>query len=201
MHASNIKILAAALLGALTAVLIHLAISEYSSAYPQTASTAHYSDEVHVHADFSFYIQDERVDLTAERYQSSEDDTKHLNIHLHDNVGHVIHRHAHGITFADFLSSIGFTLTDACLTMDTGEQYCSGEENTVQLFVNGTRHESPTEYIIQDEDQVLLYYGPEDAPAIDTYLSEITSDACIYSETCPERGTPPPESCGATCEI
>ena len=52
-----------------------------------------------------------------------------------------------------------------------------------------------------DEDKVLLYYGDHSRENIESWFEQISNDACIYSYTCPERGTPPPESCGLTCEL
>ena len=158
-------------------------------------------DEVHVHADFLMYILDERIDLTADKYQSSIDNILLEDFHLHDNNDEVLHRHAEGLTLVAFLQSVGFTLTNDCVTNDLGEQYCTDETNTLTLFINGQAYADVNAYIPQEEDQILVYYGDVESPALQQYLKEISTDSCIYSGTCPEKGTPPPESCGLTCEI
>jgi len=161
----------------------------------------HTSDEVHVHADFSIYTNDTRLNLTNDKYQSSTGNKKHEDIHLHSSDDHVVHRHAEGITFAEFLSSIGFTLTDNCFTTDDGTTICNSDTTVVTLYVNGQPHPHPETYITQEEDQVLLYAGAKDNPNIATYLESITDESCIFSGTCPERGIAPSEDCGLTCEI
>jgi hypothetical protein len=159
------------------------------------------SNVVHVHADFAFYVLGTNVDLTDAKYQSSKESIKHPSIHLHDGFDNVIHRHTKDVTFTDFLSSIGFTLTDSCVTMGTGTQYCTDQTNTLKLYVNGRPKTDVATYIIKEEDQILLYYGDPQSDNIIKYQEEITEDSCLYSGNCPERGDPPAESCGLTCEI
>ena len=161
----------------------------------------YYDDEVHVHSDFVIYINDEKVDLTDEKYQSSAEQILHKNVHLHDNEDNVVHRHAEGITFAEFLYSIGFTLTEDCFTSSGGTEYCANAENVLKLYVNGAESQEITKYIPQEENQVMLYYGTPNNPNLQSYLDSITDESCIYSGTCPERGVAPAESCGLTCEL
>lgn len=161
-----------------------------------------YDTEYHVHADFHIIVNDEQIDLSDDMYMTTAGQELSDSVHLHDNNGDVEHIHAEGLTFAEFLDSLGFTLTDACLTLDTGEEYCSGETEEVLLYVNGELYTDPiSTYVPEDEDRVLLYYGEATNENLDTYLEAIPNDACYYSGTCPERGTAPPESCGLTCEL
>jgi hypothetical protein len=171
--------------------------------YDQIAASFSYKPikEVHVHSDFLFYIHDKQIDLSGDKYQSSRTQILSPNIHLHDNIGTEIHRHADGITMSEFLHSIGFTLTDTCITTDAQEQYCSNDTDKLILFVNGAPVAHPSTYINQEQDHILLYYGDPNSPNIAVYESKIPSDACLYSGTCPERGPAPTESCGLTCDI
>lgn len=158
-------------------------------------------EETHVHADFLVSIHGTKADFTAERYQSSKSDVKHPNMHLHDGIDTMLHRHAPGITLGSFFDSIGITLTAECLTLDTGVKYCSDSNNQLRLIVNGELHSDPASYIIEEADRILLFYGNENAEDIAAIEKTVSDEACIYSGTCPERGTPPQESCGITCEI
>ena len=160
-----------------------------------------YDTEVHVHADFALYVNDKRLDLTAAKYQSTLESEKNDDIHLHDSNDQVVHRHAENITFANFLQSIGFTLTKDCFTMDTGENICSSDASEVSLYVNNKPATDITSYITQEKDRVLLYVGPRNNPNLQKYLDSVTDEACIPSGTCPERGVPPVETCGLTCDL
>ncbi len=157
--------------------------------------------EVHVHSDFLIMVDGKKVDLTQDKYQSTANDVKLANLHLHDNQGNIIHRHAEGLTLGDLLRSIGFKINNDCLTLDTGEEYCANETKELTLYVNGEKFSPIADYINQEADRVLLYYGDKNSPNISEYENDVTDEACIYTGTCPERGTPPPEACGLTCEV
>lgn len=157
--------------------------------------------EYHVHADFALYINGERYDLSAERFMSGSEQVLHEHVHLHDENGDVIHYHAPDISLAEFLASLSFTLTDTCLTTPEGSEYCTSSTSTLQLYVNNEPSSELASYVAADEDRLLLYYGAPDVPSIPEFLDSVSDRACIYSYTCPERGVPPPESCGLTCEL
>lgn len=166
----------------------------------QTDDHTYYSDDVHVHADFAIYINDQKIDLTEEKFQSSAEQILHKNVHLHDGEDHVVHRHAEDITFVEFLSSLGFSIAENCLGTDSGESHCADGSNELILYVN-EEEVSMYSYIPQEKDRVLLYFGTPDNQNINAYLDSVTNDSCIYSGTCPERGVAPPESCGLTCDL
>lgn len=159
------------------------------------------ADEVHVHSDFLLVLDGQKFDLSGDQYQSSTYDVKHPLFHLHDGVGTMLHRHAEGITLKEFLESIGFTVTDACLLTDEGIQYCANADTEFSLYVNSQLITNWPDYITQEEDQILLYHGPNQFEIVSSFIDELTDEACIYSGTCPERGTPPYESCTTSCSI
>jgi hypothetical protein len=157
-------------------------------------------DEYHVHADFLVYLEHEKLDLAKPEYMTTDEQELHTAAHLHDGNGEVMHIHEKGVTFAEFITSLGFAITDTCLTTPAGEQYCETSEQKIQLYANGETVDLAT-YEPVDDDQLLLYYGDPDHERISEYLKAIPDDACYYSGTCPERGVAPPESCGLTCEL
>ena len=157
--------------------------------------------EVHVHSDWKMIINGEHIRFTDEKYQSINVHIKHKDIHLHDYEDLVIHRHADGVTFVVFLNSIGYNLTDTCLTRDTGEEFCNQNEKEVRLIVNGEREMDIKNYITQEADRILLYYGDITDPALQDYVASVTDEACLFSGTCLERGYKTTSTCGITCEI
>lgn len=184
-------------LGIVTAFGIYIIIAQPNLSFTQNTDTS----QVHVHADFLVYLDHERMRYTDDVYQSHSGDLKHPTLHLHSNDGHVIHRHADEVTLGDFFTSLGYTVTDTHITTDEGTTYRTDENHELILFVNGTPHDTFIDYIIADEDQLLIYYGAPDDERIHTYLETISDDACLYSGTCPERGIAPPTDCGLTCDV
>lgn len=164
-----------------------------------TAANSH-AEEVHVHADVRVVLGGSPLDLSLPRYQSRAGDERHPAIHLHNGDGHIIHRHAPGVPLGEFFSSLGMTLSGTCF--DTGRQrYCADESNVLRTYVNGAPVTEPAAYVPQDLDRILIYFGPDDEHAIRAERAAVTDEACIYSNRCPERGTPPPEACGLACEV
>lgn len=184
------------------AFLMHIGLGEHSVFNRLTINQADpYDTAYHVHTDFLIYINDTRLDLTDEQYQTFAGQELSKHVHLHDNNDKVVHIHEESITFAEFLNSLGILLTEDCITTQD-KTYCTDGVNQLQLFVDGNRYtENITAYVPTDDQAVLLYYGDGDSSTIETYLSEITDDSCLYTGTCPERGVAPPESCGLTCEL
>lgn len=158
---------------------------------------------VHEHADFAVYLNGEQVDFSKEEYQSNDEDHKHEYTHLHDGVGHIIHKHRTGVSIGELFDSIGMNFSQACFALDTGEQFCNSNTKSLKFFVNGEENSRFGDYEIADLDQILISYGPKDED-VSEQLESLTDEACIYSETCPERGTPPEEACvggiGSECE-
>ena len=175
------------------------------------------SGDVHAHFDFALFVNGEQFDFSLPKYQThatssateeAEEVGPHAeeesDVHLHDGNAKIIHIHRSGVTLAEFFSSLGMDLTDACLTLDTGSPLCTGDAHSLKLFVNGARIENSGTYQPKDLDQVLLSYGPLGDNDLEKQRAGVSDEACIYSETCPERGTPPEEACvgglGTGCE-
>jgi hypothetical protein len=169
--------------------------------YTSTREHEHGPDDYHIHADVVMMINGVQLDLSDKQYMSGSNQVLHDDVHLHDEEDGLIHVHAENISLGEFYGSLGLTLEGSCLTTTASITYCTNENDSLLLFINGIATTTIAEYIPSDGDQLLLYYGKPDAPEITEYLKSITDVACIYSGTCPERGTPPPESCGLTCEI
>ena len=155
--------------------------------------------EVHEHADFAVFLDGEQLDFSHDRHMS---DAAHLSerAHLHENNGSVVHKHAAGVTWGEFFSTLGMTLNSSCFAADD-KNYCSNETHKLQMFVNGNEISDIENYIIMDLDRVLISVDTGDS--IQQQLSKVTDFACVYSRRCPERGEAAGESCaagGAQCE-
>lgn len=177
--------------------LLFLFFARLSSRISLAATPAINPDPNHTHADFALWINGKQIDLSAEKYmhkENADDHDKETNPHLHDGNGLVIHRHKPGQSINDFLKAINFVATNRCITTDTGTASCNNTEKRWQMFVNATEQPFDLSYVFQDLDQILLTYGATEE-GFTSQLQSLSRDACLYSQTCPERGKPPVENC------
>ncbi len=156
-------------------------------------------DPNHTHADLAMWVEGRKIDLSAGKYmldEESADSEKETNPHLHDGNGLVIHRHKAGQSIGEFLKAININATNQCVTLDDGTSLCNEGSKHWQMFINGSEQPLDPAYVFRDLDQILLTYGATDEQVKEQLLS-LSDDACLYSQTCPERGTPPVENCVA----
>lgn len=170
--------------------------------------------EVHEHVDFAVYTNGKKIDFSKAEYQSdpmdkdvAKDGAREEHdpfTHLHDGKSNIIHKHREGVTIGYFFKTIGFDLTKDCFTTPTKESFCTNDTSSLKFFVNGKRSTLYDAYELHDLDRVLITYGPTLDNTVQTQLTSVSDEACIYSEKCPERGKPPTESCvgglGTHCE-
>lgn len=143
---------------------------------PSTANESAY----HIHANIRVVIDGKPVDFSQAQYQSTTAQELNSNIHFHDGIGNVFHVHKKGMLLRDLFSSFGMTLSGKPLAM----------------YVNGKLNSLNEAYEPQDLDRILIVSGGNVSDtALQTHIAAVPDDACIYSEKCPERGTPPTEEC------
>lgn len=148
-------------------------------------------DPNHTHADFAVWFDGEEVEFSDPKHMSgvswdneSHDDASeyhHEHLHLHDEVGHVLHRHKPGLSLKEFFDSL---------------DYSFATDRTWRMFVNDAEMEFTLDYVFKDMDKVLLTTSSSSAQVL-YEMEQLTDDACLYSKTCPWRGDPPAENCVA----
>lgn len=169
-------------------------------------------DPNHTHADFRVMLDGEDVSFTDEFFMTGESTVDHTRdeslpamrkfLHLHDGLGHVIHRHKPGLTLQDFFDSISVGFTANCILYRSPaidrDMACS--EDAWRMFVNGQERPFSLNVDFADGDKILITTSKEDAVAREE-LETMSDDACRYSKTCPWRGKPPAENCIADPEV
>lgn len=156
-------------------------------------------DPNHTHADMALWVEGRKIDLSAGKYMLDEDSTdpaKETSPHLHDGNGLVIHRHKQGQSIGEFLRAIEIVATRQCFTFDDRTSICNEDGKRWRMFVNGAEQPLDPAYVFRDLDQILLTFGATEEQ-LEEQLQSLSDDACLYSQTCPERGKPPVENCVA----
>lgn len=136
------------------------------------------TEAYHIHVNVKIYTNGAAIDLSQAKYQSVEGKELSPDIHLHDGNGDVVHIHKKGVTLGEFFTSLKMSFS----------------KSNVKMFVNGKENTRLADYVPQDLDRIVITDQRDDA-TIRKQIAAVADDACIYSRTCPERGTPPTENC------
>jgi hypothetical protein len=127
----------------------------------------------HIHADYKVYLDGQAVDFTKREYM-----VKAQYVHIEGMNGDVIHVHATGVTIGDFFKTLGMKFTNECFVKD--KKYCTDEQRLLKFYVNGEPNDLYGDYLIGDQDKMLISYGPKDED-VAGQLASITDHAAKES--------------------
>jgi len=126
----------------------------------------------HVHASMLVKIFGDKFDFTAPNYQVATP-----WIHFENSDGDTVHRHSTGVELEFMFNSMKIAINDQCFVFPDGRQFCTNEDYSLKFFVNQKQVDDITNYVIQDDDRILITYGNEDQLAIDKQLAELNAQA------------------------
>lgn len=124
----------------------------------------------HEHAALLVSIFGDKFDFSLPAYQ-----IKSSWIHFEGGDGNTIHRHASGVTLGYLFDSLGLGIDGNCFTFQDGRQFCTNEDYSLKLYINGKQVSDIQDYVIQEGDRILILYGAETRGEIQERLSELNS--------------------------
>jgi len=134
----------------------------------------------HEHAAFLVKINGKNIDFSLPKYQVQSD-----YIHVENGDGTTLHRHATNVTFADFLDSVKMSIdrenNNNCLLFDNGTQYCNDSRHKLNAFINGNQTTAISNYVINNNDRLLLVYGNETDDQINKAVKEVNDIEIQYT--------------------
>ncbi|MGZ5472195.1 MAG: hypothetical protein ACXWE0_11040 [Nitrososphaeraceae archaeon] len=143
----------------IAAIVIIAVISMYVSSQ-NTISVAGFGPlgSAHEHAAFLVKVNGQNIDFSQPKYQVQSD-----YIHVENGDGSTLHRHATNVTFADFLKSVkmDIDMKNNCLIFTNGTEYCDDDNNKLRTFINGNSTKSISDYVLNNNDRLLVTYGNE----------------------------------------
>lgn len=128
----------------------------------------------HVHAAFMIVVDGKQIDFSESKYQ-----LKSRFIHVENNDGTTLHRHATGVPFGDFLKSVGMDIIGQCIVLDDGTKHCNNDGSRLRFFLNRNEISSIVDYIIKDGDRLLVINGDETQGQIESRLAELQERTII----------------------
>lgn len=116
----------------------------------------------HEHASILTLIHADTFNFTGTAYQIQNN-----WIHFENQDGTTIHRHAANVTLGYLFESLNIGLTNECFTFpDATRSFCTDERYSLKFYINGDQIPDIVDYVIQDDDRVLISYGEESEDAI-----------------------------------
>ncbi|HSX44645.1 MAG TPA: hypothetical protein VLF39_00835 [Candidatus Saccharimonadales bacterium] len=142
------------------------------------------SDNVHYHANFALYINDQRDEFKNFTFYeevaactSNNLDNPKTRVHMHDQNNGLVHVHAHTVTWAQFFDNLGYVLGDKLVETDNGV-YVDGQNSEQLTFVlNGQKITDVANRVIRSEDRLLINYGRDDSSTITKHYDSVPTDA------------------------
>jgi hypothetical protein len=176
----RIKNLKTIILPIIAAIVIIAGISIYVFSQ-NTLSVAGFGPlgSAHEHAAFLVKVNGQNIDFSQPQYQVQSD-----YIHVENGDGTTLHRHATNVTFVDFLKSVKMDIdkkNNNCLTFTNGTEYCDDENNKLRTFINGNSTGSISDYVLNNDDRLLVIYGNETDEQIANALDELNRIEIQYN--------------------
>ena len=124
----------------------------------------------HEHASLLVRIIGDKFDFSATTYQ-----IKSSWIHFEESDGNTIHRHSSGVTLDYLFGTLGLDIDEDCYIFGDGRQFCTNEDYSLKYFINGDSVNDINDYVIQDDDRILISYGSETEDQIADQMNELYS--------------------------
>ena len=137
---------------------------------PGTSPGAGKLGDEHEHASVLVRIFGDKFDFSATTYQ-----IKSSWIHFEESDGNTIHRHSSGVTLGYLFETLNIEINDDCYIFADGRQFCTNEDYSLKYFINGDRVNSINDYVVQDDDRILISYGGETEAQINQQLDELNA--------------------------
>jgi len=124
----------------------------------------------HEHASLLVRIFGDKLDFASPAYQ-----IKSSWIHFEDSDGTTIHRHSSGVTLGYLFDGLGFIVNDECFAFPDGREFCTNEDYSLKYYINHRSVGNIYDYVLDDDDRILISFGPETPEEIEEQLIELDS--------------------------
>ena len=124
----------------------------------------------HEHASVLVRIFGDKFDFAATTYQ-----IKSSWIHFEESDGNTVHRHSSGVTLGRLFDTLNILIDKDCYIFADGRQFCTNEDYSLKYFINGDSVNSINDYVVQNDDRILISYGGETEVQINQQLNELDS--------------------------
>ena len=124
----------------------------------------------HEHATLLVRIFGDKFDFSTPAFQ-----IKSSWIHFEESDGTTIHRHATGVTLGYLFNTINIGINNECYMFPDGRNFCTNEDYSLKYYINHQLVKDINDYVIEDDDRILITYGNETPEQIEEQLIQLDS--------------------------
>jgi plastocyanin len=128
----------------------------------------------HVHAGILVKIFGDTFDFSTSDYQN-----KSNLIAFEGGDGTTIHRYEPEGTLGVLFDSLGIGLDDQCFVFVDGRSFCTDDTYSLRFFINEEQVDDIQDYVVDDDDKILISYGAETPKEIKSQLEELDNQPII----------------------
>ncbi len=128
----------------------------------------------HAHAAIIANIFGDEFDFSAPAYQ-----IKSSWIHFEGRDGSTIHKHATGVTLQFLFDSLLLGLDEKCFVFQDGRSFCTNEDYSLKLFINGEQVSDIRDYEVMEGDRVLVLYGGQTPEEIQSIVLKLENQELV----------------------
>ncbi len=152
-------------------VVLFLTMTETAPGGPENAGAM---GSAHTHTSILVKIFGDTFEFSGPAFQ-----IKSPWIHFEGRDGTTIHKHATGVTLGYLFDSLSIGLDDQCYVFPDGKSFCTNEDFTLKLFINGDQVSDIRDHDSMEGDRVLIVFGAETPEEIDAYLLQLENQKLI----------------------
>ena len=122
----------------------------------------------HEHAGMKVIIFGDEFDFSSPAYQ-----LKNRYIHFEGNNGETVHRHASKVPMGFLFDTLNIGLTDKCYIFPDKREFCADDKYSLKFFINHEQVPDIRDFVLHDNDRILISYGNENKTQIDEQLAKV----------------------------
>ena len=124
----------------------------------------------HIHSSLLVKIFGDKFDFSSPNYQ-----VKTSWIHFENTDGDTIHRHSTGVELEFLFNSMNIAVDDECFIFPDGRQFCTNKDYSLKFYINEQKVDDIRDYVVQENDRILITYGNDEQAEIDKQLAELNA--------------------------
>ena len=125
-------------------------------------------EKVDIKASFAIFTNGTVRTFTAVMYHNLSPD-----VYITAENPNIVVVEKEGITWQEFFDTLPFKLTKNCLITGTKQTFCTDDSGILKFYLNGTRDGDLLDREINNTDETLITFGPEEEPNLEYQFSQI----------------------------